>query len=46
METRNSEQEQLVKQCNVCKQGEYVLSNEVVLEDLSSAENSDADNDN
>ena len=35
METRSADQEQIVTQCNVCKQGEYVLTNEVVLEDLS-----------
>lgn len=34
METRSSELGQLVTKCNVCKQGDYVLVNEVVLEDL------------
>ena len=35
METRLTEQEQIHTKCNVCSQGEYVLINEVVLEDLS-----------
>lgn len=34
METRNLDDAQVVTKCNVCGQGEYVLSNEVVLEDM------------
>jgi hypothetical protein len=34
METRNLEDAQVVTKCNVCGQGEYVLSNEAVLEDV------------
>lgn len=33
METRRADDAQVVTKCNVCGQGEYVLSNEVVLED-------------
>ena len=35
METRKPSDAQVVIKCNVCAQGEYVLSNEVVLEDVS-----------
>jgi hypothetical protein len=34
METRKPSDAQVVTKCNVCAQGEYVLSNEVVLEDV------------
>jgi hypothetical protein len=34
METRNADDAQVVTKCNVCGQGEYVLSNKVVLEDV------------
>ena len=34
METRMINDAQVVKKCNVCAQGDYVLSNEVVLEDV------------
>jgi hypothetical protein len=34
METRNADDAQVVTKCNVCGQGNYVLSNEVVLEDV------------
>jgi hypothetical protein len=34
METRKVEDAQVVTKCNVCGQSEYVLSNEVVLEDI------------
>jgi len=34
METRNLDDAQVVTKCNVCGQGEYELSNEVVLEDM------------
>jgi hypothetical protein len=33
METRNPEDQQVVTKCNVCGQGEYVLSAEVDLGD-------------
>ena len=32
METRNAEDQQVVTKCNVCGQGEYVLSAEVDLD--------------
>jgi hypothetical protein len=35
METRKPSDAQVVIKCNVCAQGEYALSNEVVLEDVS-----------
>lgn len=35
METRNPEDAQVVTKCNVCGQGDYELSNEVILEDIS-----------
>lgn len=34
METRMINDAQVVTKCNVCAQGDYVLSNEVVLEDV------------
>jgi hypothetical protein len=34
METRKPSDAQVVTKCNVCAQGKYVLSNEVVLEDV------------
>jgi hypothetical protein len=34
METRRADDPQVVTKCNVCGQGEYALSNEVVLEDV------------
>ena len=34
METRKPSDAQVVTKCNVCAQGEYALSNEVVLEDV------------
>ena len=34
METRRATDNQVITKCNVCGQGEYVLSNEVVLEDV------------
>lgn len=34
METRRATDNQVITKCNVCGQGEYVLSNEVVLEDM------------
>lgn len=34
METRMISDAQVVTKCNVCAQGDYVLSNEVVLEDV------------
>ena len=33
METRTEDVGQVVTQCNVCGQGEYTLSNEVILEE-------------
>lgn len=38
METRYPQDAQVVTKCNVCGQGDYVLSNEVVLEDVPQAE--------
>jgi hypothetical protein len=34
METRMITDAQVITKCNVCAQGDYVLSNEVVLEDM------------
>jgi hypothetical protein len=34
METRKPSDAQVVTKCNVCAQGEYALSNEVILEDV------------
>jgi uncharacterized protein YuzB (UPF0349 family) len=34
METRRVNDPQVITKCNVCAQGEYALSNEVVLEDV------------
>jgi hypothetical protein len=34
METRKATDDQVVTKCNVCGQGEYALSNEIVLEDV------------
>jgi hypothetical protein len=34
METRMINDAQVITKCNVCAQGDYVLSNEVVLEDV------------
>lgn len=34
METRKLSDAQVITTCNVCGQGEYVLANEVILEDV------------
>ena len=34
METRNSDDAQVITKCNVCGQGDYELTTEIVLEEI------------